>query len=374
MGLQKVAFKFLETNINCGFNKFGSKLVRCRKGIPVSEIVKTDIPRAVTVDFTTVESKFGATTTDILSFKDEYGNLVKRYRTTKHNGSNIVERMEGDYNIDKEYGFGKIKRKYSINDELTKEEKISIYTYGIISKKVTEFFERATKHIISRNYKGKFIELSALRQNDGLKGNKITSTLKSNCLSNEEREQLNNLTFLHEFDLSGKAFLDAITPTTVKAKKFKIFKPKISVAELEEGCFGKASFKDVKIDMTKHSLNEAIIDTINHELQHVKQNETMIVYNLETIFKTLGLKKTWKRFIEKNYGYFSKTKRNFAQKCITARKEYTASQKDYKAYYNNFLEVDARQAGDVAKKEYLRQQRLFGDIWYDDNKHFLTQN
>ena len=220
MGLQKVVIN-LTKDISCGFNKFGNRLVRCRKGIPASELVKTDIPRASTVDFTTVQSKFGAATTDILSFKDEYGNLVKRYRTTKHNGSDIVERMEADYSIDQQYCFGTIKKKNYINNELIKEENIRINADGIISKNVKEIFERATKHTTSRSCRNKFIELSALRQTDGLKGNKITSTLQSNCLSNEELKKLNRLQYLYEFNLSGEDFLQSIIPQTVKIKKFK---------------------------------------------------------------------------------------------------------------------------------------------------------
>jgi hypothetical protein len=280
--------------------------------------------------------------------------------------------MEADYSIDQQYCFGTIKRKNFINNELIKEENIRIDADGIISKNVNEIFERATKHTTSRSCRNKFIELSALRQTDGLKGNKITSTLQSNCLSNEELKKLNRLQYLYEFNLSGKDFLEAIIPTTLKNKSFKLLKPKIHMGELEKGTLGEARYREVKIDITQHSLNEDIIDTINHELQHVKQHEMKFVFNLEIIFKTLGLEKLWKRFYERNYGYFSKTKRNFAQKCTNASKEYTL--KDYNAYYNNFIEVDARKAGDTAKKEYIREQRLFDDIWYDDNKDFFTQN
>lgn len=358
-----------------GFSKAGTKLISAKRGLPASELVKAQVPNAATIDIIKVQSGFGSKTTDILSFKDEYGNLIKRHRITKYKDSDIIERMEGLYRIDKGDNYiSGIQRKYFVGNELIKSERIEGGCFEPIFKTVSEFFDRATKHTYSINYKGKFIKLSALRQTDGLKGNKIFSTLNSNCLTQEELNKLKKLPYLHEFQLSEKDFLDAISPTTLKSKKIKIsgMQTEISTNKLKANNRGRYKAGKVEIDVVQCGTNEEIVGTLNHELQHAKQNEMRVVLCLEKICKTLGLEKSFDKYIQKKFGSFSKTKRKYAQKCRLGCKTYTDGIKDFDAYYNNFLERDARKAGDIAQKEYLRQKNIYNDILYNASNRMIN--
>lgn len=356
-----------------GFSKAGTKLVSAKKGLPISELGKVEVPNAATVDIVKVQSGFGTRTTDILSFKDEYGNLIKRNRITKNNDSKFFEKTEGDYWIDKNIKhIYRVDRKTFVGDELIKSENIKGGCYEPIYKTVSEFFDRATKHTYSINYKGKFIKLSALRQTDGLKGNKIFSTLSSNCLTQEELNKLNKLTYLHEFELSGKDFLEAISPAAMKAKKFKISGTQIKPNKLQTDNLGRYKSGKVEIDLEQCITNKQIVKTLNHELQHVKQNEMRTVLILEKICKTLGLEKSFDKYIQKTFGSFSKTKRKFAQKCSSGFKSYTDDNIDYEAYYKNFVEIDARKAGETAEKEYLRQKSIYDDILYNASNRIIS--
>lgn len=356
-----------------GFSKAGTRLVSARKGLPISELGKAQVPNAATVDIVKVQSGFGSKTTDILSFKDEYGNLIKRHRIAKNKDFNIVEKMEGDYRISKYtksiYG---IDRSHFVGNELIKSEHIE--GFDPVYKTVSEFFDRATKHTYSINYKDKFIKLSALRQTDGLKGNKIFSKLTSNCLTQDELNKLKKLKYLHEFKLSGKDFLEAISPLAMKAKRFKIYgqKTKILTNKLQANNLGRFKPGKVEIDIEQCITNKQIVNTLNHELQHVKQNEMRTILILEKFFKALGLENSFSKYIQKTFGGFSNAKRKFAQKCNSGFKSYTDGNMNFEAYYNNFVEMDARKAGEASEKEYLRQKNIYDDILYNASNRMIN--
>ena len=63
--------------------------------------------------------------------------------------------------------------------------------------------------------------------------------------------------------------------------------PKILTNKLRANTLGRFKAGKVEIDVVQCDTNKEIVGTLNHELQHAKQNEMRVVLCLEKIFKTL---------------------------------------------------------------------------------------
>ena len=99
-------------------------------------------------------------------------------------------------------------------------------------------------------------------------------------------------------------------------------------------------YKEIKVDVAKHSSKGEVIDTINHELRHQYQDKLQEKQGI--INYTLN----------RDSAKLSKEENEQARIFRNARWKYTQPEKNFMKYYNNKLEKDAREAGEKAKKIY----------------------
>lgn len=99
------------------------------------------------------------------------------------------------------------------------------------------------------------------------------------------------------------------------------------------------STKDVTID--PNWLKGDLIDAINHEFRHKWQHKIISNY-----------KKSFFNFFRNNKIVLTDEEKTLAPKLLKANMSRCLPEKNYTKYYNNFLEKDARLAGEKAKEEF----------------------
>ena len=99
------------------------------------------------------------------------------------------------------------------------------------------------------------------------------------------------------------------------------------------------STKDVTID--PNWLKGDLVDAINHEFRHKWQHKIISNY-----------KKSFFNFFRNNKIVLTDEEKTLAPKLLKANMSRCLPEKNYTKYYNNFLEKDARLAGEKAKEEF----------------------
>ncbi|MCQ2739214.1 MAG: hypothetical protein MJ237_03175 [bacterium] len=155
--------------------------------------------------------------------------------------------------------------------------------------------------------------------------------------------------------------------------------------------YGTMALDNSKLNITPNCPLNRMINTMTHEFRHAKQHELVINYSTESRLEALFLIMKQKnrnteefrklldivgdeiiekypkensdtilrkaledtritRYLENNFGKLSpdnipKEYEEYTQKLIEARKKYKLPEEDFDAYWNNFTEQDARNAG-----------------------------
>ena len=152
--------------------------------------------------------------------------------------------------------------------------------------------------------------------------------------------------------------------------KFKLVLKNGEVSENGKTLGGAAHLANrVEIDPSQRL--ELIQGVMHHEMRHMKQNFYMVNYDSQAYKLTLKneySEKLSKKELEEvldscledmreafNLKCFDRNnipKENiqYAKECLEGRKTYVDGHTDFNSYYNNFLEVDARQAGGLIDK------------------------
>jgi len=118
------------------------------------------------------------------------------------------------------------------------------------------------------------------------------------------------------------------------------------------------------VDISRRNKRTKLLNTVHHELRHIKQT-----YYALCLDKDKTMRAQWPKGhkyyqdvaddtieqIEKRFGKLSPDKvsdeyKGFALKCIEGKEKYADAHKDIVGYWTNFLEQDARKAGDLADK------------------------
>lgn len=135
---------------------------------------------------------------------------------------------------------------------------------------------------------------------------------------------------------------------------------------------GAAAHACARVEIDPGSKIEQIQGIMHHEMRHMKQNYYAVNYDPHVYSQTLcrgtemapltekelkevldsvldDIKNIFnlKRFSKEN---IPKEQLKYAKECLEGRKTYVDGHTDYKAYYNNFNEVDARHAGGLIDK------------------------
>lgn len=349
-----VNIKTAETVINSAkkYTSNGGRLISKNTNLKLDEKLKriaNNIPQnAESIDIVKLETNFGASSQRIVSFKDKAGKLIKRF-VSKYEDNKLTSKTVNTYDhfcdnyrtasrqtysngkkvqeVREQFGFD------SKNNHLG-HTKLTITKDNTNARHEHQVFETFTKKSQDR----RFLETEAQRDS---KGRMINKTLRGNI---ENLDSFKSDPYLYIRNYNDDDFLNAASNYAKKVQQVEGRSINISNKSLSNNTLGYSrslpGYKEIKVDVAKHSSRGELIDTVNHEFRHQYQDELqekqgIINYTLNRDSAKLSKKENEQARIFRN-----------------ARWKYTQPKKNFMKYYNNELEKDARDAGEKAKNIY----------------------
>lgn len=349
-----VNIKTAETVINSAkkYTSNGGRLISKNTNLKLDEKLKriaNNIPQnAESIDIVKLETNFGASSQRIVSFKDKAGKLIKRF-VSKYEDNKLTSKTVNTYDhfcdnyrtaSRQTYSNGKkvqeIREQFGFDSKnnLLGHTKLTITKDNTNARHEHQVFETFTKKSQDR----RFLETEAQRDS---KGRMINKTLRGNI---ENLDSFKSDPYLYIRNYNDDDFLNAASNYAKKVQQVEGRSINISNKSLSNNTLGYSrslpGYKEIKVDVAKHSSRGELIDTVNHEFRHQYQDELqekqgIINYTLNRDSAKLSKKENEQARIFRN-----------------ARWKYTQPKKDFMKYYNNELEKDARDAGEKAKNIY----------------------
>ena len=349
-----VNIKTAETVINSAkkYTSNGGRLISKNTNLKLDEKLKriaNNIPQnAESIDIVKLETNFGASSQRIISFKDKAGKLIKRF-VSKYEDNKLTSKTVNTYDhfcdnyrtaSRQTYSNGKkvqeVREQFGFDSKnnLLGHTKLTITKDNTNARHEHQVFETFTKKSLDR----RFLETEAQRDS---KGRMINKTLRGNI---ENLDSFKSDPYLYIRNYNDDDFLNAASNYAKKVQQVEGRSINISDKSLSNNTLGYyrslPGYKEIKVDVAKHSSRGELIDTVNHEFRHQYQDELqekqgIINYTLNRDSAKLSKKENEQARIFRN-----------------ARWKYTQPKKNFMKYYNNELEKDARDAGEKAKNIY----------------------
>lgn len=349
-----VNIKTAETVINSAkkYTSNGGRLISKNTNLKLDEKLKriaNNIPQnAESIDIVKLETNFGASSQRIVSFKDKAGKLIKRF-ISKYEDNKLTSKTVNTYDhfcdnyrtaSRQTYSNGKkvqeVREQFGFDSKnnLLGHTKLTITKDNTNARHEHQIFETFTKKSQDR----RFLETEAQRDS---KGRMINKTLRGNI---ENLDSFKSDPYLYIRNYNDDDFLNAASNYAKKVQQVEGRSINISNKSLSDDTLGYSrslpGYKEIKVDVAKHSSRGELIDTVNHEFRHQYQDELqekqgIINYTLNRDSAKLSKKENEQARIFRN-----------------ARWKYTQPEKNFMKYYNNELEKDARDAGEKAKNIY----------------------
>lgn len=338
-----------------------------------------------TMDIVEIASEFGKGHTTITSFKDEKGKLVQRTIDKICSKGHIHTFSEFEGNVTTQRR--KISRT-SVNGKLTQEtitknvyspdkggkldrEHLTINYSPNKTTNEVQYFESRAPHGV-HNY----VKTTASRNSVG----EYTHTaIESNTLPQAELDKYAQTPYVFSKNYSKEDFLKAVAPYAKEKQNVSELGIKIKNKKLKGSTLGLSYNRRYKIgvDVEKHTDKADLIDTINHELRHKYQDKLISKYEpgffkefdgiLRTVLESLGIVKP--KPASKVVSTLSDENMKLAKIFKDNKQKYIKpSSKNYNDYYNQPVEVDARNAGAKAKDEYKNILDVLADRLGVSNK------
>ena len=349
-----VNIKTAETVINSAkkYTSNGGRLISKNTNLKLDEKLKriaNNIPQnAESIDIVKLETNFGASSQRIVSFKDKAGKLIKRF-VSKYEDNKLTSKTVNTYDhfcdnyrtaSRQTYSNGKkvqeIREQFGFDpkNNLLGHTKLTITKDNTNARHEHQVFETFTKKSQDR----RFLETEAQRDS---KGRMINKTLRGNI---ENLDSFKSDPYLYIRNYNDDDFLNAASNYAKKVQQVEGRSINISNKSLSNNTLGYSrslpGYKEIKVDVAKHSSRGELIDTVNHEFRHQYQDKLQEKQGI--INYTLN----------RDSAKLSKEENEQARIFRNARWKYTQPEKNFMKYYNNELEKDARDAGEKAKNIY----------------------
>lgn len=349
-----VNIKTAETVINSAkkYTSNGGRLVSKNTGIKIDnqfkEVLKYIPKNAESIDIVKLETNFGASSQRIVSFKDKAGKLIKRFISKYEDNKltsktvNTYDHFYDNYRTASRQTYSNGKKVQEVREQFGFDSKNNLlgHTKLTITKDNTnarhehQVFETFTKKSQDR----RFLETNAQRDS---KGHMISKTLRGNI---EDLDSFKSDPYLYIRNYNDNDFLSAASNYAKKVQQVEGRSINISNKSLSNNTLGYSrslpGYKEVKVDVAKHSSRGELVDTVNHEYRHQYQDKLQEKQGI--INYTLN----------RDSAKLSKEENEQARIFRNARWKYTQPEKNFMKYYNNELEKDARDAGEKAKNIY----------------------
>ena len=344
------------------FTKNGCRLLSKQKHVfdaHQKAALKNVLPEGASyADVVKIETLFGKGHKKITSIKDGNGKLLKR----------VISEFENDKTVSKTVN------SYNILSDSYREVERKKYVSGEIVSEIRDAFSRAdsnpgclghTKLIRNKSSNGEIKEKQIIEElQNGFERSFIETqarVLPNGRLTDKkvyanvgDVEELKKDPYLFFRSYNNSDFLKAIVPYAKKLQSVQHRAVNFKDKTINSSCLGYSCslpfYKEVVVDSQKQS-KAGIVDTVNHEFRHQWQDQLLGDFNFINFF----FKKQSKNIAPENQG--------LARKLWKADKLYCPAEINYKKYYDNFKEVDARAAGEKAEMEYVEYTNKIIDLF-----------
>lgn len=257
--------------------------------------------------------------------------LIKTY--SRENGQTKIETRNLDSNG---APTGSSSERQIVLNELDGSKSMLRIKFDELSGKATRKEKQAYEHLhnAANKSKNKTLYTEALRLNNGDVLNKKISGNLPNL------DEIAKDPYLYIRNYNNKDF--AQSASYIAADIQGVPRGKLLLKKLKT-CSGYYQPATRKVTIDSSHMKSDIIGTLNHEYRHKYQHAQIrkIFKRLLNIFKS-----------DKKKIIMSDSELKEAKEFFKADVKYIPKEINFKKYYNNFLEVDARKAGEAAKKQY----------------------
>lgn len=307
------------------------------------------------IDIIKAQNNLGTKNAVVLSFKDACGKLLKTIMTRKGEGEAL--KVIRDYRYDDDVIFSTTKKyKHNVLNQNTNEifkpyldsenskgmlmTKLDIY--HLSPKARTE--QQVYRDVVAKKGIQKEVKTSAIRFGNGKIINKKIISDDKAIVDELENDPYLFIRNYDEADFAKSAKFQAEKRQSVENMPGNLIDKKIDDSL---GCFQDLT-QNVIIDTSKLDKID-IVDTLNHEYRHKWQFKEMRRY-----------KKYFLNILKPKSKQTNMTlqEKKIAKRLLSAQVKYCSPKKNYEKYYDNFMEVDARNAGAAAVDEYKKYSEL----------------
>ncbi len=329
----------------------------CKEFKPLKDAIKS-------IDITKIKKDDITKEIELIKFKhnSNIGTVIKEFKKKKLISTSTTYSQRsyfGNFEVQK-YTKNNVLKTKTKENSLTKR-KFNIDDVAEYSKlkSTVEFNKKGLKQVQQLNFYPQNKQVKELKLNLSMTKageiKDITTTSK-----NISEESLNILkdnhyvatcTYNNENFVRIEHFQAAKNQKVENEKTLFLFKENLGKV-MDRDIEGYASGNVVNLKVNDDMRQTDLVETLNHEYRHVFQYKE--IKNFKNIFKRKKM---------------NVEEKEFAKNCLVGQKKYT--KKNYKDYYNNFLEVDARKAGASASNDYINTiKTLYKEFKIED--YFLS--
>ncbi len=333
----------ITTNIAQKWTKNGYKLLS-KENIKFNSLPKNLIPEgASSLEKVEIATNFGQGLSKVYSFRNNENKLLKKVIIKQQEGqktSKIVRKYEHEENVrftDTKFLYdGKITNgtKEAFTPEVTgiSRMKLQYKQNPDGSRFETQIYENlAPKWATIENNQ---IKTTATRLKDG---KLINKTIDGNP---EIISQVKDDPYLYIRNYDNEDFVLSAAKYAEQKQDVVGLRGKVRLQKLKKcGGYYHDLTKNVTIDPNWPKAD--LVNAINHEFRHKWQSKIISNY-----------KKSFFNFFRNNKIVLTDEEKTLAHKLLKANMLYCPMEISHSKYYNNFLEKDARCAGDKAQKEF----------------------
>lgn len=354
-----VNFFKIAANTAPKWTKNGCRLLSKRK-FNIEFASKNVIPEnAVILESVEVETAFGKGLSNIYSCYDKEGKLLNKVIIKKKEGENTVKFIR-NYERDGQVLF--TDTKHIIDDKLIRGVRESFYVKPIqddvkgMSRMKLEYKlnpdgtrneNQIYENLAPKGYtlEDKTLTTTATRLKDG---RVINKTINGNS---ELVSQVKEDPYLFIRNYSNEDFVESASLYAQQLQDVVGMKGKLRFKKLKK-CNGYYTNGTKNVTINPKRDKVGLVDTLNHEYRHKWQYKIISKYQ----------KSFFNFFRKDNKIVLQESEKELAPRLLKSDKLYWLGEINYKKYKSNFLEQDARAAGEKAENEFIKYSEKLAQL------------
>ena len=342
--------------------KSAKYIVKTFSGKDFRSLPKISIPeKATQFKVVEIESISNKDLSKVYSFYDDNNNLLEKVVNKKQEDGKIVEVIR---NYKREQEILSTNTIYSLDGKITSGARESFFVQPLQSdapksvsrmkfkyeqnldgsRSETQIYENLAPKDVSVD--DKKLITTATRLKDG---NIVNTNIEGNSELVDKVKQDPYL-FMRNYDTTD--FIESASIRAQNSQNVSGIKGGLEIKKID-GTDGRYNPLTKNVIINPEQNKSELIDTLNHEYKHKWQFELMSKY-----------KESFLNFLRKkdNKIILSSNEKKLARKLLFANETYCSAKKNLKRYDANFLEINANEAGENARKEFNEYSKKLAEL------------